>query len=161
MPSCATKCAPSCAWCWPASSRSSTPKPRSLESQLTEIGEEIRGQAEAVQQMEAEHSERTQRGYAIEREAQDNRETAEHAGAGDSIAPPRAAAPTKSAAPNWMRAPPERRPRSRNTEEQLLTAAAGTGSQPRNPAIRQRRCCQRAARIAAAAAGGFGSRGQR
>jgi chromosome segregation protein len=45
-----------------------------LEQQLTEIGEEIHGQTEAVQQMEGEHTDRTQRGYAIEREGQENRE---------------------------------------------------------------------------------------
>ena len=46
-----------------------------LDAQLAEVG---RGactrQGEAVQQMEAEHGERTQRGYAIERESQENRE---------------------------------------------------------------------------------------
>ena len=46
----------------------------SLEQQLTEVGEEIHAQSEAVQQMEAEHGDRTQRGYAIEREGQENRE---------------------------------------------------------------------------------------
>ncbi|MGA2902960.1 MAG: AAA family ATPase, partial [Candidatus Korobacteraceae bacterium] len=46
----------------------------SLEEQLNEIANEIHAQTEGVQQMEAEHGERTQRGYAIEREAQDNRE---------------------------------------------------------------------------------------
>ena len=45
-----------------------------LEAQLAQVGEEIRGQGDAVQQMEAEHGERTQRGYAIERESQENRE---------------------------------------------------------------------------------------
>src|ERR1019366_3486313 len=42
--------------------------------QLTEIAEAMHAQGEAVQQMEGEHSERTQRGYAIERESQENRE---------------------------------------------------------------------------------------
>ena len=46
----------------------------SLEQQLNEIAEEIHGKSEAVQQMEAEHGDRTQRGYAIEREGQENRE---------------------------------------------------------------------------------------
>jgi len=45
-----------------------------LETQLAEVGEELRAKGEAVQQMEAEHGERTQRGYAIERESQENRE---------------------------------------------------------------------------------------
>jgi chromosome segregation protein len=45
-----------------------------LDQQLTEIGEELRIRGEAVQQMESEHSDRTQRGYAIERESQENRE---------------------------------------------------------------------------------------
>jgi chromosome segregation protein len=46
----------------------------SLELQLNEIADEIHAKSEAVQQMEAEHGERTQRGYAIERESQENRE---------------------------------------------------------------------------------------
>jgi chromosome segregation protein len=46
----------------------------SLEQQITEIAGEIHGKTEAVQEMEGEHAERTQRGYAIEREGQDNRE---------------------------------------------------------------------------------------
>jgi chromosome segregation protein len=46
----------------------------SLDRQLTEVSEELRAKGEAVQQMEAEHGERTHRGYAIEREAQENRE---------------------------------------------------------------------------------------
>ncbi len=45
-----------------------------LERQLLEIGEELRLKSEAVQQMESEHAGRTQRGYAIENEARQNRE---------------------------------------------------------------------------------------
>ncbi len=45
-----------------------------LEQLLTEIGEELRVKGEAVQTMEAEHGERTQRGYAIEREGNENRD---------------------------------------------------------------------------------------
>jgi chromosome segregation protein len=45
-----------------------------LEVQLAEVSEELRIRSEAVQQMEGEHGERTQRGYAIERESQENRE---------------------------------------------------------------------------------------
>jgi len=45
-----------------------------LVAQLAEIGEEMRIRGEAVETMEAEHSERTQRGYAIEREGNENRE---------------------------------------------------------------------------------------
>ncbi len=45
-----------------------------LNCQLGEIGEAMRAQGEAVQQMEGEQGERTQRGYAIERESQENRE---------------------------------------------------------------------------------------
>ena len=45
-----------------------------LEQQLAEIAEEIHVKSEAVQQSEAEHGERTQRGYVIEREGQENRE---------------------------------------------------------------------------------------
>jgi chromosome segregation protein len=46
----------------------------SLDLQLTEVAGEIHSQSEAVQQMEIEHGDRTQRGYAIEREGQENRE---------------------------------------------------------------------------------------
>src|SRR5271157_3723510 len=45
-----------------------------LDVQLAEVGEELRARGEAVQQMEVEHGERTRRGYAIERESQENRE---------------------------------------------------------------------------------------
>jgi chromosome segregation protein len=46
----------------------------SLEEQLTMLAEEIRVQAEGVQVLEAEHTERTQRGYDIEAEARGTRE---------------------------------------------------------------------------------------
>ena len=46
----------------------------SLESQLTVLGEEMRAKLETSQQMEAEHGSLTQRGYAVERDAQVNRE---------------------------------------------------------------------------------------
>ncbi len=46
----------------------------SLDNELTGIATEIQSQSEAVQQMESEHGERTQRGYAIEREGQESRE---------------------------------------------------------------------------------------
>src|SRR5437879_2644842 len=45
-----------------------------LDTQINQLGEEIRHQAESVQQLETEHSERTQRGYAIETETRQNRE---------------------------------------------------------------------------------------
>jgi chromosome segregation protein len=45
-----------------------------LDSQIHQLGEEIRQQTESVQQSETEHSERTQRGYAIETETRQNRE---------------------------------------------------------------------------------------
>ncbi|HEX8896736.1 MAG TPA: AAA family ATPase, partial [Terriglobales bacterium] len=45
-----------------------------LDEELAKISEEIRHQGEAVDAMEAEHSDRTQRGYAIERESNQNRE---------------------------------------------------------------------------------------
>src|SRR5438105_1597807 len=44
-----------------------------LDAQLNRISEEIRQQTENVQQLEAEHSERTQRGYEIETELRENR----------------------------------------------------------------------------------------
>jgi chromosome segregation protein len=45
-----------------------------LDTQIHQLGEEIRLQTESVQQSEAEHSERTQRGYAIETETRQNRD---------------------------------------------------------------------------------------
>jgi len=45
-----------------------------LDVQLHQLGEEIRLQSESVQQSEAEHAERTQRGYAIETETRQNRD---------------------------------------------------------------------------------------
>lgn len=45
-----------------------------LDSEIHQLGEEIRQQSESVQQSEAEHSERTQRGYAIETETRQNRD---------------------------------------------------------------------------------------
>jgi chromosome segregation protein len=45
-----------------------------LDTQIHQLGEDIRQQTESVQQSEAEHSERTQRGYAIETETRQNRE---------------------------------------------------------------------------------------
>ncbi len=47
---------------------------QTLEAQLAEISEVIRSKGEAVESMEGEHGERTQRGYAIEREGNENRE---------------------------------------------------------------------------------------
>jgi len=45
-----------------------------LDEQINALAEEMRHQAEAVQQLEREQSERTQRGYAIETELRSNRE---------------------------------------------------------------------------------------
>ncbi|MGB6629917.1 MAG: chromosome segregation protein SMC [Terriglobales bacterium] len=45
-----------------------------LDTQIHQLGEEIHRQTESVQQSEAEHSERTQRGYAIETETRQNRD---------------------------------------------------------------------------------------
>jgi chromosome segregation protein len=45
-----------------------------LDAQISTISLEMRQQADSVQQFEAEHSERTQRGYAIETEVRENRE---------------------------------------------------------------------------------------
>src|SRR5580698_6513665 len=45
-----------------------------LDTQIHQLGEDIRQQTESVQQSEAEHSERTQRGYAIETETRQNSE---------------------------------------------------------------------------------------
>jgi len=45
-----------------------------LDAQLNALGEEMQHRSEAVQQLESEHGERTQRGYAIEAELRENRE---------------------------------------------------------------------------------------
>ena len=45
-----------------------------LDSQLNALAEEMQHRTEAVQQLEAEHAERTQRGYDIETELRENRE---------------------------------------------------------------------------------------
>jgi chromosome segregation protein len=45
-----------------------------LDAQLNAIADEMRNQVDAVQQLEAEHGERTQRGYAIDAESRQNRE---------------------------------------------------------------------------------------
>ncbi len=45
-----------------------------LDQQINSLSEQMRHQTEAVQQLEAEHADRTQRGYAIESEIRENRE---------------------------------------------------------------------------------------
>jgi chromosome segregation protein len=45
-----------------------------LEGQINSISEEMRQQTEGIQQLEAEQTERTQRGYAVETEIRENRE---------------------------------------------------------------------------------------
>ena len=45
-----------------------------LDSQLNTLSEEMQHRTEAVQQLEAEHNERTQRGYTIEAELRENRD---------------------------------------------------------------------------------------
>ncbi len=45
-----------------------------LDAEINRLSEEIRHQSDGAQQNEAEHSERTQRGYAIESELRQNRE---------------------------------------------------------------------------------------
>jgi chromosome segregation protein len=45
-----------------------------LEAQLAALAEELRTRSESVQQMDDEHSERTQRGYTVENEARQTRE---------------------------------------------------------------------------------------
>ena len=45
-----------------------------LDSQINQLGEEIRHQSDGVRQLENEHSERTQRGYFIETETRQNRD---------------------------------------------------------------------------------------
>jgi chromosome segregation protein len=45
-----------------------------LDTQLNALAEELQHRTQAVQQLESEHSERTQRGYGIETELRENRE---------------------------------------------------------------------------------------
>ena len=45
-----------------------------LDAQINSLAEQMRRQTEVIQQHEAEHAERTQRGYAIETELRENRE---------------------------------------------------------------------------------------
>jgi chromosome segregation protein len=45
-----------------------------LDTQINAVAEQIRHHADGVQQLEGEHAERTQRGYAIETEIRENRE---------------------------------------------------------------------------------------
>jgi chromosome segregation protein len=45
-----------------------------IDSQINALAEEMQHRGEAVQQLESEHGERTQRGYAIEAELRENRE---------------------------------------------------------------------------------------
>ncbi len=45
-----------------------------LDAQLNSLAEEMQHRTEAVQQLEAEHGERTQRGYSIETELRENRD---------------------------------------------------------------------------------------
>jgi chromosome segregation protein len=45
-----------------------------LDAQINTLAEDMRRQSEIIQQQEAEHAERTQRGYAIETELRENRE---------------------------------------------------------------------------------------
>jgi len=45
-----------------------------LDAQLNALAEEMQQRTEAVQQLEAEHNDRTQRGYAIETELRENRD---------------------------------------------------------------------------------------
>ncbi|HET7208960.1 MAG TPA: chromosome segregation protein SMC [Terriglobales bacterium] len=46
----------------------------SVDAQLNAVSDEMRVQTETVQELEAEHTERTQRGYAIDGELRDNRQ---------------------------------------------------------------------------------------
>ncbi|HSY65628.1 MAG TPA: AAA family ATPase, partial [Terriglobales bacterium] len=45
-----------------------------LDERMNSLSEEMRNRTESVQQLEAEHGDRTQRGYAIENEIRENRE---------------------------------------------------------------------------------------
>ena len=73
-PNCARKCGPSCAWCWPASLPSWSRRVQRSTRRSAPSRKRCVSKAETVQQSEAEHAERTQRGYAIETEVRENRE---------------------------------------------------------------------------------------
>ncbi|HWR36650.1 MAG TPA: chromosome segregation protein SMC [Clostridia bacterium] len=49
-----------------------------LDVQINELAEELRTRGEAVQQMDAEHTDRTQRGYTIQSEAKQTRDRLNH-----------------------------------------------------------------------------------
>ena len=90
-----------------------------LEAQISaHVGEEIGEQSEAVQQLEAEHSERTQRGYAMEREGRGKSREAELAQAGDLTAPAPAPAQRRTLRGTGCALGQERR-RKWPTQEQL------------------------------------------
>src|SRR5438067_2213560 len=102
MPSCATKCEPSCEFAGEHNPQLGSKAERyaklrdemraklrvvlaskfaqldregvAIDAQINSISEEMRAQADNVQQLEAEHGDRTQRGYAIETELRENRE---------------------------------------------------------------------------------------
>ena len=76
-----------------------------IDSQLNALAEEMHHRTEAVQQLESEHGERTQRGYAIEAELRENRERSARSRS-RSIVPTPAAAITKNAVLSWWSARP-------------------------------------------------------
>jgi chromosome segregation protein len=114
---------------------------RRTRAQLNALAEEMQHRTEAVQQLEAEHAERTQRGYAIEpRRPRESRSLSRSRS--KSIAPTPAAATTKSAAPNCWFAPLPPRPNSpgrhrltaleqeRESNRQVLESAAADLAAP-------------------------------
>ena len=80
-----------------------------LDAQIRAISEEMRLQAETVQQSESEHGERTQRGYAIETEVRENRERLSQLKLDPTALSPSVVI-TRNAVRNWWSVPPRSRP---------------------------------------------------
>ena len=129
-----------------------------LEAQLAEIGEEMRIRGEAVETMEAEHGERTQRGYAIEREGNENRERLNAV----VMEIDRAIARRRTNEERCAELDARSAGAQAEVGQHARTAcppAAGVGSQPRNSGVGQCRCRAGPGRVAAAPAGSVRCRG--
>ena len=104
--------------------------------------------------MEAEHGERTQRGYAIEREGNENREKLNALVMEIDRAVARRRTNEERCAELDARSAGAQAEIG-STEEQLVASAAGVGSEPRHSGVSQCRCRAGAGRVAATAAGSF------
>ncbi len=133
------------------------PRRQPSPQQLAEVGEEMRATGEAVQQMEAEHGDRTQRGYAIERESQENREKLNTLALEIDRAAERRRTNEERCAELDARSAGAQAEIG-NTEEQFARLQQELEANRAHARVSQRRRCQCAAGTAAAAAGGRGSR---